>query len=101
MTSVRWYARTRLGDLRAGRSAALTRIAVRVLRWGGLAALIGGAAALLLATGSEIAMQLAAVAAVLLAAPFVSVKRASAAPRVTVVATYERDRAHECVPDRA
>lgn len=71
------------GELHATRSPALTVIAARVLRWGGLVALAGGAAALLFATGSGVAMQLAAVAAVMLAAPFVSVRRASKAPYVS------------------
>lgn len=75
------------GELSAGRPAALTRSAGRILRWGGLGALVGGGAALLFAMGSGLAMQLAAVAAVLLASPFVSVRRASAAPYEAAGAT--------------
>ncbi|MEC7525758.1 MAG: HAD family hydrolase [Myxococcota bacterium] len=73
------------GDLASGRAAALTRLAARVVRWGGLAALVGAAGSLLLAAGLE--GQLAAAAAVLLAAPLIAIRRASDAPYVAAAAT--------------
>jgi P-type E1-E2 ATPase len=78
---------TTFGDPRSDRAAALTRLAVRVTRWGGVLALIGVGAGLVVATGGGLAAQLAAAAAVMLAAPLVAIRRASEAPYVAAAAT--------------
>ncbi|HJL18679.1 MAG TPA: HAD family hydrolase [Sandaracinaceae bacterium LLY-WYZ-13_1] len=75
------------GDPGSDRAAALTRLAVRVTRWGGLLALLGVGASVLVATGAGVAGQLAAAAAVMLAAPLVAIRRASEAPYVAAAAT--------------
>jgi P-type E1-E2 ATPase len=78
---------TSFGEPRAGRSASLTLLATRATRWGGLAALVGAAASLLVTTDEGVAVQLAAAAAVMLAAPLVAIRRVSEAPYVAAAAT--------------
>lgn len=73
------------GDVGSGRAASLTKLAARVGRWGGLAALLGAVASLFVAAGLE--EQLAAAAAVLLAAPLIAIRRASDSPYVAAAAT--------------
>ncbi|MEQ9701402.1 MAG: HAD family hydrolase, partial [Sandaracinaceae bacterium] len=73
------------GDVGSGRAASLTKLAARVGRWGGLAALLGAVASLFVAAG--LVEQLAAAAAVLLAAPLIAIRRASDSPYVAAAAT--------------
>lgn len=76
------------GDPRSHRSAPLTIAAGRAMRWGGVLALAFAATGLLLAeSGTGLAGQLAAAAAVLLAVPLVTIRRASEAPYVAAAAT--------------
>lgn len=75
------------GELRPGVTAAPTRLAVRLGRWGGLVLLLGAGASALLAVSEGAGMQLAAAAAVLLAAPLVAVRRAAESPYVAAGAT--------------
>lgn len=63
-------------------AAPIARLAHRVAGWGGLAALGGALAGLALAGAPSIAGQLGAAAAVLLAAPLLSVRRSAEAPLV-------------------
>ena len=75
------------GELRPGRSAALTKLAGRAVRWGGPVLVVGAAAAALVASDAGLPAQLAAVAAVLLAAPLVALRRSAEAPYVAAGAT--------------
>ncbi|MGE0790038.1 MAG: HAD family hydrolase [Sandaracinaceae bacterium] len=77
------------GDAGAAEAASLTMLAARVWRWGGLAALVVAlvTASLWSVTGPGIYAVLAAVAAVMLAAPLVAMRRASEAPYVAAAAT--------------
>lgn len=84
---------TRVGDDRAmvrparfgagrGREAApIARFVLSITRWGGLAALLAAAAGVIVA-GSDVAAQLATVAAVLLAAPLFALRRSAELPLV-------------------
>ncbi|MGF1466572.1 MAG: HAD family hydrolase [Sandaracinaceae bacterium] len=70
----------RFGRTGGSRPAPLARLAGRAARWGGPAALVVAGLALLLET--DLGGQLAAAAAVLLAAPLTAVRRASESPFV-------------------
>lgn len=68
-------------------SAPIVRVALLVTRWGGTVMLGLAAAAPFVSSGHTLAMQLAACASVLLAAPLLAVKRAAELPLVAAAAT--------------
>ncbi len=75
------------GQLQPGRSAALTQLVVRAVRWGGPALVLGALAGGLWASDAGLASGLATVAAVFLAAPLVALRRSAEAPYVAAGAT--------------
>ncbi len=77
------------GDARGAEAARLTRLAAQVTRWGGPVALAAAllSATLLSVTDPSLEVVLRAMAAVMLAAPLVAIRRASEAPYVAAAAT--------------
>jgi len=77
----------KFGQLIPGQSARLTGLALRITKWGGLGLVVAAGASALLVAGDGGAAKLAAVAAVLLAAPLVAIRRSAEAPYVAAGAT--------------
>lgn len=76
----------RVGRFGAASPARIVRIAARIVRWGGVLALVASASGLALAGDPGVAGSLSAAAAVLIAAPLLSARRAAEAPLVAAAA---------------
>lgn len=77
---------SRFGDAESRGAAPSVRLATRIVRWGGLAAVLGALAGLAF-TDAGLAGQLSIVAAVLMAAPLLALHRAAESPLVAAAAS--------------